>query len=151
LLKRVRPGLKANSLSVLLDPEIAADAAKCGVAVVDEPTDVIPSVVAYLGGNISKIGISDLEAADQALSKVAKYITVVSPQNFIDEFAKGKYCVAFGYSGDVFQARDAAKEANVGKITYYVPNEGSQLWFDLLVIPRNAQNPDGAYKLVDFC
>jgi putrescine transport system substrate-binding protein len=50
----------------------------------------------------------------------------------------------------VFLARDAAKEAKVGKITYYVPNEGSQLWFDLLVIPRNAKNLDGAYKLVDF-
>ena len=50
----------------------------------------------------------------------------------------------------MFQARDAAKAAKVGKISYYVPNEGSQLWFDLLVIPRNAKNLDGAYKLVDF-
>ncbi len=150
MLKKVRPELKANSLSLFLDPEIAADVSKCGMAMVDEPTDVVPSLVAYLGGNISNIGISDLEATDQALSKVAKYITVVSPQHFIDEFAKGKYCVAIGYSGDVFQARDAAKEAKVGKITYYVPNEGSQLWFDLLVIPRNAKNIDGAYRLVDF-
>jgi putrescine transport system substrate-binding protein len=150
LLNKVRPGLKANSLSVFLDPEIAADVSKCGMAIVDEPTDVIPSLVAYLGGNISNIGTADLEATDQALSKVAKYIDVVSPQFFIDGFAKGKYCVAIGYSGDVFQARDTAKEAKVGKITYYVPNEGSQLWFDLLVIPRNAKNLDGAYKLVDF-
>jgi putrescine transport system substrate-binding protein len=150
MLNKVRPGLKANSLSVFLDPEIAADVSKCGMAIVDEPNDVIPSLVAYLGGNISNIGTADLEATDQALSKVAKYINVVSPQFFIDEFAKGKYCVAIGYSGDVFLARDAAKEAKVGKITYYVPNEGSQLWFDLLVIPRNAKNLDGAYKLVDF-
>lgn len=150
MLKKIRPGLKPNSLSVFLDPEIAADVSKCGMAMVDEPADVVPSLVAYLGGDIDNIGISDLEATDQALSKVAKYIDVVSPQYFIDEFAKGKYCVAIGYSGDVFQARDAAKEAKVGKITYYVPNEGSQLWFDLLVIPRNAKNLDGAYKLVDF-
>jgi putrescine transport system substrate-binding protein len=150
MLKKVRPGLKPNSLSVFLDPEIAADVSKCGMAMVDEPADVVPSLVAYLGGDIDNIGISDLEATDQALSKVAKYIDVVSPQFFIDEFAKGKYCVAIGYSGDVFQARDTAKEAKVGKITYYVPNEGSQLWFDLLVIPRNAKNLDGAYKLVDF-
>jgi putrescine transport system substrate-binding protein len=150
MLEKVRPGLKANSLSVFLDPEIAADVSKCGMAVVDEPTDVIPSIVAYLGGNISNIGIADLEATDRALSRVAEHINVVSPQNFIDELAKGKYCVAIGYSGDVFQARDAAKEAKVGKITYYVPAEGSQLWFDLLVIPRNAPNLDGAYKLVDF-
>jgi putrescine transport system substrate-binding protein len=50
----------------------------------------------------------------------------------------------------VFQVRDAAKAAKGGKISYYVPNEGSQLWFDLLVIPRNAKNLDGAQKLVDF-
>jgi putrescine transport system substrate-binding protein len=31
-----------------------------------------------------------------------------------------------------------------------VPVEGSELWFDLMVIPENARNVDAAYKFLNF-
>jgi hypothetical protein len=34
-----------------------------------------------------------------------------------------------GYSGAVFWARELAKQKNTGAITYNVPKEGSQQWF----------------------
>ena len=147
--KRLAPDAKTNSLSMFLDPKTAKALSSCGLAVVDEPTDVMPALVAYLGGDISKIGIADLEAVEQALAKVAPYITVVTADRFIDELAAGKYCAAIGYSGDVFQARASTKESDT-RLTYHVPAEGSQLWFDLLVVPESAPNPDAAYKFLDF-
>lgn len=33
---------------------------------------------------------------------------------------------------------------------YVVPEEGSNLWFDNMVIPRTAQNKEGAYKFMNF-
>jgi spermidine/putrescine-binding protein len=148
--EQIRPDLKKDSLASLLDPEIAADLSKCGLGVIDEPTDVMPSLVAYVGGDINHIGTADLEAVDQMISKVAQYIQVIPAENFIDDLSRGKYCVAIGYSGDVFLARDNAKTSGTGKISYFVPAEGSQLWFDLLVIPKHAQNPDAAYQLINF-
>jgi putrescine transport system substrate-binding protein len=148
--RKIVPDVKVNSLAMFLDPKFAQSLSACGLAFVDEATDVIPAIVAYMGGDIGKIGIADLEAVDQALSKVAPYIKVVSVARYIDDLAEGKYCAVVGYSGDMFMAREAAKASAKAKISYYVPAEGSQLWFDLMVIPENARNVDAAYRFLNF-
>lgn len=148
--KKILPDAKVNSLSMFLDPKFAKPLSECGLALVDEAGDVVPALVAYVGGDIGKIGITDLEAVEQTLAKVAQYLKVVSVARYIDDLAEGKYCAVIGYSGDMFMARDAAKEAGKAKISYYVPAEGSQLWFDFMVIPDNARNVDAAYKFLDF-
>jgi putrescine transport system substrate-binding protein len=148
--RAIRPDAPLNSLSLILDPAIAADVSKCGIAVIDEPIDVIPAFVAYLGGDMKNIGITDLEAVEVALSRVSDYIKVVSVDSYINSLAEGKYCVAWGYSGAIFYARDLAKANGKGTIVYNVPKEGSQLWFDLFVIPNKSQNKDGAYQLLNY-
>lgn len=148
--RAVRPDAPLNSLSLILDPTIAADVSKCGIAVIDEPIDVIPAFVAYLGGDMKNIGITDLEAVEVALSRVSDYIKVVSVDSYINSLSEGKYCVVWGYSGAIFYARDLAKANGKGTIVYNVPKEGSQLWFDLFVIPNKSQNKDGAYQLLNY-
>ena len=148
--RAIRPDVPFNTLALMLDPAIAADLSKCGIAVIDEPNDVIPAFVAYLGGDMKNIGTTDLETVDAALAKVSQYIKVVSTDSYINSLAEGKYCVVWGYSGDIFSARDTAKEKRTGTIVYNVPKEGSQLWFDLLVIPSKAPNKDGAYQLLNY-
>jgi putrescine transport system substrate-binding protein len=146
----IRPDAPLNSLSLMLDPAIAADVSKCGIAVIDEPIDVIPAFVAYLGGDMKNIGITDLEAVEVALAQVSDYIKVVSVDSYINSLSEGKYCVVWGYSGAIFYARDLAKANGKGTIVYNVPKEGSQLWFDLFVIPNKSQNKDGAYQLLNY-
>lgn len=36
------------------------------------------------------------------------------------------------------------------ELAYVVPEEGSNLWFDNIVIPHNAQNVEGAHALINF-
>jgi putrescine transport system substrate-binding protein len=149
--RAIRPDLKRfDTTSLILDPAIAADLSKCGIAVVDEPIDVIPSFVQYLGGDIGNISISDLEQVDLALSKVASYVKRVSVESWIGRMAKGEFCVVWGYPGGTYRARDLAKETGTGAITYNVPREGTQMWMDFMVIPTNAHNKDAAYRLIDF-
>ncbi len=147
---KIRPDLSMNDMSLFMDPKIAADLSKCGMAFVDEASDLIPVLVAYYGGDILNIKAEDLQKVDEGLSRVAKYIDTVSSDRIIDDIATGKYCVAIGYSGDVFTARDTAAENGSGTISYHVPATGSVLWFDRLVIPSKAQNVDAAYKFIDF-
>ena len=146
----IKPDAPINSLAIILDPAIAAEISKCGIALIDEPNDVVPAFVAYLGGDMRNIGTTDLETLDAALAKVSQYIKVVSTDSYINSLAEGKYCVAWGYSGDIFFARDMAIEKKTGTIVYNVPKEGSQLWFDLLVMPSKAQNKEGAYQLLNY-
>ena len=148
--RAIRPDVPLNTLALMLDPAIAADLSKCGIAVIDEPIDVIPAFVAYLGGDTRNIGITDLEAVEVALSKVSDYIKVVSTDSYINSLAEGKYCIVWGYSGAIFYARDLAKANGKGTISYNVPKEGSQLWFDLFVIPNKSQNKEGAYQLLNY-
>ena len=148
--RAIRPDAPLNSLALMLDPAIAADVSKCGIAVIDEPIDVIPAFVSYLGGDMKNIGITDLEAVEVALSRVSDYIKVVSVDSYINSLSEGKYCVVWGYSGAIFYARDLAKANGKGTIVYNVPKEGSQLWFDLFVIPNKSQNKDGAYQLLNY-
>jgi putrescine transport system substrate-binding protein len=150
LVKPIRPDLNKSSMASFLDPAIAADLSKCGLGMVDEGSDVMSSLVSYAGGDARNITTSDLEAVERLLTKVAPYIKLIPAENFIDALATGKFCAVVGYSGDVFLARDMARESGAGKITYSVPAEGSQLWFDLLVIPSHAKNPAAAYQLLNF-
>ena len=148
--KAIRPDAPLNSLSLILDPAIAADVSKCGIALIDEPIDVIPAFVTYLGGDIKNIGITDLEAVEVALAQVSDYIKVVSIDSYINSLSEGKYCVVWGFSGAIFYARDLAKANGKGTIVYNVPKEGSQLWFDLFVIPNKSQNKEGAYQFLNY-
>jgi putrescine transport system substrate-binding protein len=150
VVKKILPDVKVNSLAMFLDPKFAKPLSQCGLGILDEPTDVVPALVAYVGGDIGKIGIADLEAVEQAVTKVAPYIKAVPVSRYIDDFASGKYCAVIGYSGDMFMARDSAKATDKGNISYHVPVEGSQLWFDLMVIPKNARNIENAYKYLNF-
>jgi putrescine transport system substrate-binding protein len=148
--REMKPDAPLDSLSLIMDPAIAAEVSKCGIAIVDEPNDALPALAAWLGFDMTNLGITDIETLDQAIGKIAPFVTVVGTDSFIDVLAKGQYCVGWGYSGDIAVARGKAKENGTGAIVYSVPKEGSHLWFDMLVIPTKAQNKDGAYKLVDY-
>jgi putrescine transport system substrate-binding protein len=144
------PNAPINSMALLLDPKYASLLAQCGIAVVDEPIDVIPSIISYVGGDFRDVGITDLEAVDAALDKVSPYIKVVSRDAYVAGLANGHYCASIGFSGDVLTARDRAKAKRNATIAYAVPKEGSELWFQLFVLPQNGKNPDAAYQLVNF-
>lgn len=142
--------LTYNSMDLFLDPAIAARVSKCGLAMVNEPADVVPLMIGHLGGDLLKITMADLQKVEQALSRVSQYIDVVSADRIITDMSKGRYCVAIGYSGDAFLARDTAAENGAGKISYHVPATGSVLWFDRFIIPKNARNVNAAYQFIDF-
>ena len=59
--------------------------------------------------------------------------------------------MAFGFSGDMFQAANRAKEAKNGvNIAYAIPKEGGNLWFDMLAIPADAGNPKEAHAFINY-
>lgn len=150
LVDKVLPDSPKNSMALLLDPKNAAALAPCGIAIVDEPIDVVPSFVSYVGGDFRNVGVTDLEAVDATLTQVKDYLKVVPKAEFVEGLSKGKYCVGIGYSGDALTARERAKATQAGTISYVVPKEGSELWFQLLVIPKNAKNVDLAHQLIDY-
>jgi putrescine transport system substrate-binding protein len=143
------PDAPQNSMALLLEPRFAAPLSTCGIAVVDEPIDVIPSIVSYVGGDFNNVGITDLEAVDSTLEQVKGFLQVVPKAEFVSGLASGRFCAGIGFSGDVLTARDKARVLSTGEISYRVPKEGSELWFQLFVVPEKAPNVEAAYRLID--
>lgn len=145
------PDVPLDSLDILLRPENAARLARCGIMVMDSPTDVLPSVQRWLGRDPNGSSAEDLRAAGDALMAIRRHVRAIVPSSSIlDALASGEACVALTYSGDVIQAQARAREANRGVEVAYVMPRGAQLWFDLLAIPADAPNPEAAHAFINF-
>ena len=70
---------------------------------------------------------------------------------YINALAGGEICFAVGWSGDILQAKNRAKEAKNGvEIAYVIPKEGAQMWFDNLAIPKDAPHPQEGLAFINF-
>lgn len=140
-----------DSLSLIFDPANMEKLSECGVHFLDAPVEMIPAALAYLGEDPDSQDVDTIEKAEPVLSAVAPYVQKFHSSEYINALANGDICVAFGWSGDILQARDRAAEADNGvEIEYYAPKEGALMWFDNMAIPVDAPNPEGAHKFLNF-
>ena len=140
-----------DSLRMIFDPAVVAKFADCGVMVLDSATDVFPAALKYLGLDPDSKKPEDLAKAADVVKAVRPYIRKFQSSEYINALAGGDICLAFGYSGDIFQARDrAAKAKDKQEIAYAIPREGSLLWIDVAAIPKDAPNADNALRFLDF-
>lgn len=151
-IREVAPDAPLDSLQILLNPEHARRVARCGIAVMDSAVDVLPTVLRHVGADPNSTAPADLEKAQQALLAIRPHLrSIPSPPAIIDALAAGEICLAFTYSGDVIQAAGRARAARrAHEVTYVMPREGAQLWFDMVAIPADAPNPDAAHAFINF-
>ena len=140
-----------DTWDLLFDPEVISRVADCGVHFLNAESEVVEIVLNYLGLDPHSEDSADYERAQALLESVRPHITKFHSSAYIDALAAGDICVALGWSGDVFQARNAAAESGNGVvIDYIIPKEGTVLWFDLLAIPADAANVENAHALIDY-
>ena len=151
MVKALLPDAPLDSWRLVLDPAVASKVAKCGISVLDSPAEMMRAVYSYLGKDPNSQKADDLVQAEAILTKIRPYIRNINSSEYIEALANGDLCIAVGYNGDVMQARDRAREANKGiEVKYFVPKEGSILWFDMLAIPKDAPNPESAYAYLNY-
>ncbi|OYX41446.1 MAG: spermidine/putrescine ABC transporter substrate-binding protein PotF [Rhodobacterales bacterium 32-67-9] len=140
-----------NSLALLFDPANMEKLSQCGVHMLDAPTELIPAALKYIGEDPDAQDIETIAKAEPVLTAIAPFVLKFHSSEYINALANGDICVAFGWSGDILQARDRAAEANNGvEIEYHIPKEGALMWFDQMAIPVDAPNPAAAHKFLNF-
>jgi putrescine transport system substrate-binding protein len=140
-----------DSLALIFDPALAAKLAGCGISLLDTQQEVFPAALAYLGLDPKSRDLGDLDKALAALEKIRPYIRKFHSSQYINDLANGDLCVALGYSGDVIQARNRAREAgNAVQIAFSVPKEGAMMSVDMLGIPADAPHPENALRFIDY-
>ena len=140
-----------DSLALIFDPKNAEKLAACGIHMLDAPDEVIPAALKFLGEDPDSSDAAVIEKVEPLLMGVRPFIQKFNSSEYINALANGDICVAFGWSGDILQARDRAAEANNGvEIAYNAPSEGALMWFDQMAIPVDAPNAEAAHKFLDF-
>jgi len=148
---RERLGKPITSWEVIFKPENLKRFADCGVYVLDSPDDVLSASLRYLGLNPDSKKADEIRKAADAVIKVKSSIKKFHSSEYINALANGDICLALGWAGDSFQARNRAKEANNGvEIDYVIPKEGTLMSMDALAILKDAPHPAEAYAFIDY-
>ena len=140
-----------DSFAMFYDPKVVSKFADCGVSILDAPSEVLGTVLVYLGKDPNSENPEDLAAAEKALLAIRPYVKYVHSSKYIDDLANGEICLTLGWSGDIYQAAGNARDANNGvKIDYKLPREGAIMFFDMLAIPKDAKNVENAHTFINY-
>ncbi len=150
-IKERMPDAPVNSLDMIFKPEIAAKFKDCGIHVLDSPDDILPVVLNYLGLDPNTNKTEDLEKAAALMQSIRPYIQKFHSSEYINALANGDICMALGWSGDILQAANRAEEAKNGQVIHYaLPSQGTQMWFDMMAIPKGAEHVEEAHAFLNY-
>ncbi|MBS4090484.1 polyamine ABC transporter substrate-binding protein [Pseudomonas rustica] len=140
-----------RSWKMFFDEENINKLSQCGVAIIDNPTQVLPITLNYLGLPPHSHEPAHYKQAEQALLKIRPYIQYFHASKYISDLANGNVCAVIGFNGDIVQAAASAKEAKNGiDIAYSIPTEGTTLWFDMMVMPKSAPHEKNGYAYMNY-
>jgi putrescine transport system substrate-binding protein len=140
-----------NVWDLIFKPEYVSRLKSCGVSVLDSASEVLPAVLHYLGKPAFSKNPADYTLAATTLKAIRPHITLFSSSGYINDMANGSICLALGWSGDINIARQRAIDNKTGqKIEALIPKNGGILFFDVMVIPADAQNVENAHKFINF-
>ncbi len=149
MIKARLPHAPLDSYALLFNPEIVKHFKDCGVTLLEESIDVYPLVLLYLGKDLKSSSIDDLITAQRHLMQIRPFIRRFSSSRIVGELMNGETCLAQAWSGDTQIAIREAKK--LGKnLRYIIPKEGTTLWIDSMVIPKDAPNPLNAHTFINF-
>jgi len=140
-----------DSWDAVFKPEVISKLAGCGVHMLNAPSEIVHAALNYLGLDPNTTEPADLQKAEELLLSIRPHVRKFHSSEYINALANGDICVAIGYSGDIFQARDRAAEADQGvEVAYAIPKEGAQMWFDQMAIPADAPHADEAHEFINY-
>ncbi|WP_110112011.1 ABC transporter substrate-binding protein [Bacillus sp. CGMCC 1.16541] len=115
------------------------------ILLVDGAREVMGMGLNSLGYSLNDTNKEHLIAAKQKLDTLTPNIKAIVGDEIKMLIANEEAAVGVVWSGD---AADIMWENE--KLDYVVPEEGSNLWFDNMVIPSTSKNVDGAHQFINF-
>ncbi|WP_394559894.1 extracellular solute-binding protein [Aquipseudomonas alcaligenes] len=134
-----------QSWSLLFDPAQSAKLNGCGISVLDAPDEVLYSLLNYQGRSFANSSPGRIQKAGETLQGLRPNLRYVDSERYIEDLNQGKLCMAVAWVGDALGASDAGQP-----VQFVVPDEGSTLFIDNLVIPASARRADLAHKFIDY-
>lgn len=148
--KAAMPNAPLNSLAMIWDPQVVSQFSRCGVAVMDAPSEVVGTALIYLGKDPNSEKLEDLAAAEKLMLAARPFIRLVD-SDYVSELASGEICLGLDWSGDTLQASVYAwNERKPFTVGYSLPREGALMFLDTMAIPADAPHVKNAHIFIDY-
>src|SRR3954466_12987062 len=89
-IKERLPDAPVDSLRMIYDPKVVSKFQDCGVSMLDEASEVVGSVLIYLGKNPRSNSPEDLQAAENTLLAIRPFLRYIHSSRYIDDLANGE-------------------------------------------------------------
>lgn len=107
--------------------------------------DAFAVALAYQGNSINSTNQDEILAARDLLIQQKPLVQAYVIDQVRDKMIGNEAAIGVIYSGEYLYCKEENPD-----LAYVVPEEGSCLWFDSWVIPKNAENKENAEKFIDF-
>lgn len=118
---------------------------KDNIIMMDSTRDSIGIALLKNGYSMNSRNMDELEQAKEDLIKQKKIVMAYLVDEIKSQMVNEEAALAPMYSGDAVAAMNENEN-----LKYTIPKEGSNLWFDAMVMPKNAKNIENAYKFIDY-
>jgi hypothetical protein len=104
-----------------------------------------------LGYSINTTDKSELEKVKDKLIEQKPLVQAYVVDQVRDKMIGGEAAIGVIYSGEMLYVQNEVKKAGGDfELKYVIPKEGTNVWIDSWVIPKNAKNKENAEKWIDF-
>lgn len=133
--------LEKEGYNIFLDTKYKGD-----IYLYDSERDSFMMALKALGYSMNTDNEDELnEAYEWLLQCVQTMEPEIVTDEIIDNMAQGRKALGLIYSGDATYVM--SENENMG---FYMPETGTNLWSDAMVIPKNAENPELAHAFIDY-
>lgn len=133
--------LKKDGFGIFLDEKYKGD-----IYLYDSERDSFMMALKDLGYSMNTSNEQELQVAyDWLVQSVQTMEPEIVTDEIIDNMAQGRKALGLIYSGDA--AYVMSENEDMG---FYMPETGTNIWSDAMVIPKNAKNVDLAHEFINF-
>lgn len=117
----------------------------------DSVRDAFMVALKSLGYSMNTNNESELQQAKQLLIDQKPLVQAYVIDQVRDKMIGGEAAVGVIYSGEMLYIQGEVETLGLDySLEYVIPEEGTNLWLDSWVIPKNAKNKENAEKWIDF-
>lgn len=129
-----------DSWDILWDPKY-----KDSILMQDSVRDAFAVALKRLGHSINSTEVDQLAAAAEDLMEQKPLVQAYVVDQVRDKMIGNEAALGVIYSGEAGYTKRENPD-----LEYVIPKEGSNVWLDSWVVPKNAQNKENAEKFINF-
>ena len=111
----------------------------------DSVRDAMAVSLLRLGYDMNTVNPDEIAAAKEELIKQIPLLKGLGTDNIRSSIINNKAALAVIYAGDAILCMEENED-----LAYVIPQEGSNVWFDNVVIPKTAKNVEAALAFINF-